>query len=233
MVKKFDIKFALGIFLILVMISFTGCQIKDEENLSIESKITEEIDYIENKMLVFLNMYAKNEYGDKDDLNWDLIKENAIELNGVLDTIILDMSEVEISNEDIINFKNTINRLSIAASNEDIEAVLEEYRSLYSLLPIYAQKSYENKNKLNLLELKSLVVSSYVYANNLDWDNAKKTIGDAETKYKTMMDDVDYMKEYSYNLNKVYVLLSELKNALDIEEVELIKVKYVNFIEKI
>lgn len=233
MVKKLNKKLISSILVILVMISFTGCQIKSEENLSIESKITEEIDYIENKMFVFLNMYAKNEYGDEDNLNWNLIKENAIELNGILDTIILDMSEVEISNEDIINFKNAINRLSIAVSNEDIETVLEEYRILYSLLPTYAQKSYENKNKLKLLELKTLVVSSYVYANNLDWENAKKTIEDAETKYKTMMDDVDYMKEYSYNLNKVYVLLSELKNAIDIEEVELIKIKYVNFIEKI
>ena len=118
-----------------------GCDIKGEENGSVEDKIREEINYIEDKILTFYSMYAKEEYGDIDDLNWDLVEENVIDLNGVLDTVILDMSEVEISNEDIIVFKDGVNRLSIATSNKDINTVLEEYRLLYSALPSYARKS--------------------------------------------------------------------------------------------
>ena len=94
-------------------------------------------------------------------------------------------------------------------------------------------KAFENKNELKQLELKTQIVSSYVYANLLNWELASETINQAEIKYKEMMDDVDYMKEYSYNLNKVFVLLSELKNAINLQEVELVKLKYVNFIEKI
>lgn len=233
MVKKF-LKVSLIICcMIICMVLFSGCDVNNEHNQTIEGKIAEEIDYIESKILTFFSMYAKGEYGNINDLNWDLIKENAIELNGVLDTVILDMSEVDISNDDIVNFKNGVNRLSIAVSNKDINVAFEEYRGLYSLLPIYAQKSYTNKNKIKQLELKSLIVSSYVYANVLDWEKAKTTIAEAELKYKGMMDDVDYMKEYSYNLNKVFVLIGELKNAIDVEEVELTKIKYVNFIEKI
>ena len=40
------------------------------------------------------------------------------------------------------------------------------------------------------------------------------------------------MKEFSYNLNKIFVLLSEIKNAIYLEELELTKIKYINFIEK-
>ena len=40
------------------------------------------------------------------------------------------------------------------------------------------------------------------------------------------------MKEYSYNLNKTYILIGEFKNAIDLEEVELTKQKYINFIDK-
>lgn len=233
MLKKVCIFLMMIFYAFAGMVIFSGCDINDETNQTIEGKITEEINYIEDKILTFFSMYAKGEYGDIDELNWDLIQENTIELNGVLDTVILDMSEIEISNEDIINFKNGVNRLSIAASNKDINLVSEEYRVLYSLLPNYAQKSYTNKNEVKILELKSLVVSSYVYANALDWEKAKNTIAQAETKYNEMMDDVDYMKEYSYNLNKIFVLINELKNAIDVEEVELTKIKYVNFIEKI
>ena len=47
-----------------------------------------------------------------------------------------------------------------------------------------------------------------------------------------MADNLDYMKEYSYNLNKTYVLVEEFKNAVDAEQAELSKTKYINFIEK-
>ena len=52
-----------------------------------------------------------------------------------------------------------------------------------------------------------------------------------ENKYKEMMDDIDYMKEYKYNLNKVYILLGELKNSIYSEEINLSKMKYINFEE--
>lgn len=230
MVKKIFL-FCMIIFFCIIFL--TACTINDEEMPSIESKITEEIEYIENKILTFLNMYAKDEYDLAEDLNWDLIEENAIELNSILDTIILDMTEVEISNETIIEFKNRVNNLSIAISNKDIDVALEEYRLLYLLLPIYAEKIYSNKNELEILRLKSLAISSYVFANRSEWDEAKKAILEAENKYKTMMDNVDYIKEYSYNLNKVFVLIGELRNAIELEELELTNIKYVNFIEKI
>lgn len=210
-----------------------GCEINEDEKETIENKIKEEISYIENRILTFFSMYAKEEYGAGEELNWDLIEENIIELNDTLDTVILDMSEVDIPNENIISFKDGVNRLSIAASNKDINLVFEEYRLLYSLLPSYAEKSFSNKNDVKQLELKSLVVSSYVYSNLLNWEMAKSVLDSAEIKYKEMMDDVDYMKEYSYNLNKIFVLLSEVKNAIYLEELELTKIKYVNFIEKI
>ena len=82
------------------------------------------------------------------------------------------------------------------------------------------------------MKLKSLILSSYVQANFLEWDTAKDTIVLAEAKYNEMMNSVDYMREYSNSLNKVYVLLEELKNAIELEEIELVKVKYINFIEK-
>ena len=48
-----------------------------------------------------------------------------------------------------------------------------------------------------------------------------------------MMDDVDYMKEYAHNLNRVYILIGEMKKSIELEELELTKIKYINFIEKI
>ena len=48
-----------------------------------------------------------------------------------------------------------------------------------------------------------------------------------------MSDNLEYMKEYSYSLNKIYILVEEFKNAVDLEQADLAKIKYINFIEKI
>ena len=224
-----------SIFIICIMLFvFSGCDFLNQEDLRIEEKTTEEIRFIENKILTFYSKYAKGEYGSvEEELNWSEIENSAIELSNVLDTIILDFSEIEISNEDIIAFRNGVNELSIACTNRDINLVMDRFNFLYSLLPQYMEKYLENKNEINILKVKTLVVSSFYYSNLYDWENAKATIELAENKYKEMMDDVDYMKEYAHNLNRVYILIGEMKKSIELEELELTKIKYINFIEKI
>ena len=224
-----------SIFIICIMLFvFSGCDFLNQEDLRIEEKTTEEIRFIENKILTFYSKYAKGEYGNiEEELNWSEIENSTIELSNVLDTIILDFSEIEISNEDIIAFRNGVNELSIACTNRDINLVMDRFNFLYSLLPQYMEKYLENKNEINILKVKTLVVSSFYYSNLYDWENAKATIELAENKYKEMMDDVDYMKEYAHNLNRVYILIGEMKKSIELEELELTKIKYINFIEKI
>ena len=223
-----------SIFIICIMLFvFSGCDFLNQEDLRIEEKTTEEIRFIENKILTFYSKYAKGEYGNvEEELNWSEIENSTIELSNVLDTIILDFSEIEISNEDIIAFRNGVNELSIACTNRDINLVMDRFNFLYSLLPQYMEKYLENKNEINILKVKTLVVSSFYYSNLYDWENAKATIELAENKYKEMMDDVDYMKEYAHNLNRVYILIGEMKKSIELEELELTKIKYINFIEK-
>lgn len=232
MERLYKISVILIVFILILIL--TGCELLNNENKGIEDKTTEEISFIENKILTFFSKYVKGEYNqENEELNWNEIENTIIDLNNILDTIILDFSEIEISNDNIIEFRNGINSLSIACTNRDINLVIENFNLLYSLLPKYMEKYSENKNEINILKLKSLVVSSYYYSNLYDWENARSTIEKAEEKYKEMMDDVDYMKEYFHNLNRVYVLIGEIKTAINLEELELTKIKYINFIEKI
>lgn len=219
--------------ILLFMFLLTGCSLNKNDVKTIEDKTKEEISYIEDKLLLVLNRYAKNEYGSDEEYNWDAINEDVLDLNNQLDTMILDFSELEISNDEIINFRDGINALLIAASNNDRILLLESIKDLYSTLPYYYSKAENNKNKVMQFELKSLVIDAYVKAEELEWETSKNLIDVAENKYKEMMDDIDYMKEYKYNLNKVYILLGELKNSIYSEEINLAKMKYINFIEKI
>ena len=229
--KKENFKF---IFLISFLILFlTGCSLQEENQKTIQDKTNEEISYIEDEIFTIVTKYIKGEYNDDTGgIKWDDVNKEVQNLNSVLDTIMLDLSELEITNDELVNLRNEVNNLSISVTNKDDYNLLQKSSYIYSLLPTYMEKYSQDKNKIDNMKLKSLVLSALVQANFLEWDTAKKTALLVENKYKEMMDNVDYMKEYSYNLNKTYILIGEFKNAIDLEEVELTKQKYINFIDK-
>ena len=229
--KKENFKF---IFLISFLILFlTGCSLQEENQKTIQDKTNEEISYIEDEIFTIVNKYIRGEYNDDTGgIKWDDVNKEVQNLNSVLDTIMLDLSELEITNDELVNLRNEVNNLSISVTNKDDYNLLQKSSYIYSLLPTYMEKYSQDKNKIDNMKLKSLVLSALVQANFLEWDTAKNTALLVENKYKEMIDNVDYMKEYSYNLNKTYILIGEFKNAIDLEEVELTKQKYINFIDK-
>lgn len=217
-----------------MMMTLTGCSVHSHgDTKTIEDKTNQEITYLEDEILTIVNRYSKREYNSDNGINWDEVSKDVEQINNSLDTILLDLSDIKISNEDLINFRNETNNLNIAITKKDEYELMQRCSYLYSLLPGYLEKSSGNNNEVSTMKLKSLMVSSFVQANFYEWENAKTTIGIAETKYKEMMDDVNYMKDYSYNLNKIYILIEEMKNTIDLQEADLTRIKYINFIEKI
>lgn len=219
------------IVMILVLLTLTGCSDTHEEK-DINDKTKEEIAYLEKEIFMVVNKYVKDEYIKDNNLNWDSINDDVEEINGALDTIILDLSEVNISNDDLIKLRNEVDNLFIAVGKKDEYNFLNRCGYMYSLLPGYLDKCTDNKNIVNIMKLKSLVLTSFIQSQFNEWEQAKINISTAETHYKGMMDNIDYMKEYSYNLNKVYILLEEFKSSIDNEEADLAQVKYITFIEK-
>ena len=229
--KKFFIEYILFIFLILFIL--TGCSRNNENSKKdLKDKVNEEISFLEDKTFTITNKYAKGEYLIDGSLQWKDISKEVEEISISIDTIIQDLSELDVSNEDILALRNEVNSLIISTGNKDEYNLLQKASNLYSLLPNYMEKYSEDKNKIDIMKLKGLVLTSYIQANSLEWDLSKDTIILAEAKYNEMMNNIDYMKEYSNSLNKVYVLLEELKNAIELQEIELTKVKFINFIEK-
>ncbi len=225
------------IYILIIILAFTiviltGCSINSETS-TLEDKTNAEVEYIEDKVFVVVNKYVKKEYESDNKINWKEVDTDVKRISDVLDTVILDFSEYEISNDDLTSFKNSVNNIDIMVSNQDEIGMIVECDYLYSLLPNFLDKYSNNQNKISIMRLKSLVLSCLVFAYMEDWDSAKNTINLAESKYNEMMNDTNFMKEYSNDLNKIFILLEEVKSAVQTEEIELIKNKYINFIEKV
>lgn len=232
MVRKYIFYF---IILIMMLFLLTGCSGIEGENktATVEEKSSSEIEYLQDEIFTIVNKYSKGEYVEDDATNWKKVNEDAQKIGKVLDTLMLDFGEAQISNEDLNKFRTEINNLLIAIGGEDEQTLLTSASNLYSLLPDYYGKFSNDNNKKDIMTLKSLVLKSYINSYFLNWQDAKTNAQSAETKYKEMSDNLEYMKEYSYSLNKIYILVEEFKNAVDLEQADLAKIKYINFIEKI
>lgn len=232
MARKYILNFCI---LIIMLFLLTGCSgIEGQtKNATVEEKASSEIEYLEDEIFTIINKYSKDEYIKDDAIDWVAVNNDAQKISKSLDTLMLDFGEAKISNEDLNKFRNEINNLLIASSGEDEQALFASSSNLYSLLPDYYGKFSNDNNKKDIMVLKSLVLKSYINSRELNWLEAKNNAQYAENKYKEMSDNLEYMKEYSYNLNKIYILIEEFKNAVDLEQVDLSKIKYINFIEKI
>lgn len=225
--------FLINVITIIILFIFTGCTINADEVETIDDKIEKEISYMEDEILTLINRYAKKEYIVDNTLNWDDIYKDSQKISNTIDVIVLDLSEAKLNNDEIVALSSQIDNLDIAISNKDESAFIQSCSYLYSLLPTYLEKVSDDKNRVELMNIKSMVISCFVQTNFLDWQGAKTSIGVIESKYKDMMNNIDYIQEYSYNLNKVYILIEEFKNAINLEEKELSRIKYINFIEKV
>lgn len=232
MVRKYIFYF---IVLIIMLFLFTGCSGIEGESkkATVEEKASSEIEYLQDEIFTLINKYSKGEYLEDDVINWKNVNKDAQKIGKVLDTLMLDFGEAKISNDDLNKFRTEINNLLIASGGENEQALFTSVGNLYSLLPDYFGKFSNDNNKKDIMTLKSLVLNSYINSYFLNWQDAKTNAQSAETKYKEMSDNLEYMKEYSYSLNKIYILVEEFKNAVDLEQADLAKIKYINFIEKI
>lgn len=221
-------------FIIITLFTLTGCDAFPEENKGnrINEKSVAELEYVEDSVFNITNKYAKGEYLKDDILNWDDILKDEKRINEVLETIILDLSEVNIKKEDVVKISSELNNLLTITIEENEPELLFKLHSLYSLVPSFLEQFSDNKIEIENKKLKAMALLSYAYANNEAWEEAKKSIDDTINKYNELINDTEYLKEEDYKTNRIYILLGEIKSAIDLENLELTKLKFVNFIEK-
>lgn len=231
--KKISEIFIVSLTIGLIILSLTGCSIKNEEENKSKNKTTSEIDYVEDSIIKIINKYAKGEYLKDDVLEWKNILEDEKILMDSVDTIVLDLSEIDIKDEDIIKLSNEINNLIIATKDNDEVKLISKLKDIYLLIPEYLKAIEKDENIINKKRVTSLIISTYDFVNQDRWEDAKKEVVNLENKYKEMMNNLKYAEENSYNLNNIYVLIEEYKNAINLENKELINLKLVNLLEKI
>ena len=220
--------FVISLILLFVL---TGCQ--KMESADIKTKLNAELEYVEDLIFKISNKYAKVEYFEEDKFKWEEVKDDIEKINSSWGTLVLDLTEVNVQNQDIIDFSNTLNNLLITVSNEDDVEMIDRLNQLYEKVIIFKEAYSENKNQIKKNKIKSEVLSIFDLANKDDYDSAKKKATEVVETYKGYMNDISYAEENAYNLNKIYILLEEYSNAVQTQNYDLIRMKYIVTVESL
>lgn len=244
--KIISILLILSLFLVVL----TGCS--NQEGSSLQDKNVAELEYVEKNIVDILNklvrdQYAVNEPDEtvvnevvEDEINfrrpptldWEKLLNDTKKIENSIPTILVDLAALNIEATEIAKLSDGVNNMIIAIDNEDEKTYLIELNNIYSLIPTYMEKYAGNNEKTFKKRLKYYAISTYIAYADGNLEMAKTQASELERVYSEKMQDMNYVQNNEYNLNKLYILIQELKRAVDSNSSELVKSKYLLIIDE-
>ena len=165
------------------------------------------------------------------DPDWTKLKLNIEKLNEVWSGIVSDMYQIGANSEDILQFSNAINITITAVAAENKEDTMKNLANLYQYIPKYTQASTKDDITINLEKAKANVINAYSKIESEDWEGMSFDLQKAEEEYNIVINQTNN-KEKQYNMDKVYILLKEFQNSLELKNKDIFYIKYKNLIQE-
>lgn len=204
----------------------------ESENSSNSSSKTEEDQQSNNVTVTQMEMLSTLDL-DRNNIDWKSIKNDIETINSSWGVILTDLSGLNLASEDILGFSNTLNDCMISIKNEDKIKSLENMAKLYGYIPKYEQVVETSGEIKNLKQTKAELINAYSIIESENWNEITPRIIRAETEFKKIIDNIEAVKNKEYKINKTYVLIEEMKNAVAYKDKELLYVKYKDLMESL
>lgn len=147
-------------------------------------------------------------------------------------TVSLDLHNLNIEGNSILAFSDGLNKSTQAIKSKDKAKAMEELVKLYELLPKYAQTYEPEAQKTKMLAIETQVVASYVSVTNEKWQDAATTLTEAEKQFANILNTVNENHENQTTMSQCYIIVNELRNAVNLKDKDIFYIQYHNFITK-
>lgn len=168
-----------------------------------------------------------------DDINWDNVKSEIETIYTTLPTITLDLYQLNLNQDDVSKFNKEFDNLTTSARNEDKEKTLDELTKVYEYMPKFVQNATENEMEKTILNTKLNIFKAYSKLDSKNWEEISNDIKNAADSYSGLLTNTNIDSSKQYNINKSYVMLNELKNAISLEDEAVFLIKYKNLLEEL
>lgn len=170
---------------------------------------------------------------NNEEINWDYVKNEVELLYTSIPTITLDMYQLQINKDDILNFNKELDKLAIIVKNENKEQTLAQLTKMYAYLPNFFQNVADENWYKVVTDTKVNIFKGYSKLDGRDWQAISNDIQNAINEYTKLMSDTSIKQEKQYAINKGYIMLNELQNAVNTQDASVFLIKYKNLIEQI
>ena len=170
---------------------------------------------------------------NKEEINWEEIKKEVENLYPSLSSMTLDLYKTSINQQEILGFNNEFDNLITAVKNEDKEATLDELSKLYNYIPKFKQSCSDTNLEIIISNTKNYLFKAYSILDSENWNNIFANINNAIQEYTKLVTDIENKNNKQYNINKAYIMINEMQNAIKLEDKEVFLIKYKNLLEEL
>lgn len=170
---------------------------------------------------------------NKEDINWDQVKGEIENLYTSLATMTIDLYNSQSDQNSILAFNQQLDKLVTIVKNENKEETLLELSNLYDNLSTITQNIQGEDLYKVLVETKDNIFKAYSKLDSEKWEEISKDVNEAISSYSKLLTNTNIQKENQYSINKGYIILNELQNAVNIKDVSVFLIKYKNLLEEL
>ena len=170
---------------------------------------------------------------NKEDINWDYVKGEIENLYTSIATITLDFYQIGANQDNILLFNQQIDNLSVAVKDENKETTLAELSNLYTNLSNITQNLQGNETYKMVVRIKENIFKAYSKLDAGKWDEISNDINNATSIYAELLTNASNGIDNQYEINKGYILINEMQNAVKLQDVSVFLIKYKNLLEEL
>lgn len=165
-------------------------------------------------------------------IDWTSCKNEVELIYTSISTITLDLYKLNVGQEDILNFNKELDNLTVSLEEENKQATLDNLVKIYEYIPKFSENITDTLYK-TVLQTKLNVFKAYSKLDAKDWEGINTNITDAINVYSSLLTNAEVEATKQSSINKGYVMLNELKNAVNIQNDSVFLIKYKNLLEEI
>ena len=165
--------------------------------------------------------------------NWSKIELQIEHLYQTWNTVAIDLHALNIERNSILSFSNFLNSATQNIKKKQKTAAMDDVTKLYDLLLDYKKQYDQNSEKTKLMVIQNYVIQAYTNVTNAKWQEANKQLTQAEKDFANLLNTVIPGQEQNQVIkNQCYILLNELKSAVNLQDKDIFYIQFQNLIPK-
>lgn len=169
---------------------------------------------------------------NNEEINWDDIKNKIEIVYSSIPTITLDLYKYNINQDDILNYNKEFDNLTVVIKQNNKQDSLTQLSKLYDFMPKFSQSIYDDDLRKTIIETKSNILKAYSKLDTDNWNDISNDIKQASNSYSKLLTNPNIEQSKQYDISKIYVMINELQNAVQVQDKQIFLIKYKNIIEE-